>query len=169
MQTNAIDITSGDYRSLDMRPAQAATAEPGFMTLTSRDSPGVYGYPTRQHGARIAKRQMEAFEARQQVHTGAGTVRTLAPGTTFTLTDHAEFDAGTDEERTFVVVRAVHMMHNNLRAEIRASAEQSLGRSTLDQGGERPIHRNHIDAICSSVPKLRWVSFGACARAATRG
>ncbi len=152
LQTNAIDISSWDYRSLDMRPAAATTAEAGLMPLTSRDSPGLYGYPTREHGARIAKRQMEAFEARQQIHTGAGTVRTLAPGTTFTLTDHAEFDSGTEEERTFAVVRAVHVMHNNLRADIRASVDQALGRSPLDQGGERPMYRNRIEAICSSVP-----------------
>ncbi|MES2759095.1 MAG: type VI secretion system tip protein TssI/VgrG [Pseudomonadota bacterium] len=152
LQTNAVDISSWDYRALDTRPALAATADAAFMQLASRDTPGIYAYPTREHGMRIANRQMEALEARQHVHVGAGTVRTLAPGTTFTLTDHAELDAGTDDERTFLVVRAVHLMHNNLRAEMRASVDQSLGRSPLDSDGQRPLYRNRIDTIRSSIP-----------------
>jgi type VI secretion system secreted protein VgrG len=152
LQTNAVDISSWDYRSLDTRPAVAATADSDFMPLVSRDAPGGYAYPTREQGNRTVTRQMEAIEAGQQVHVGAGTVRTLAPGTIFTLTDHAQLDAGSEDERTFIVTRTAHTMHNNLRAEMRASVERSLGRSPLDQTAQRPLYRNLIDTIRSSVP-----------------
>ncbi|MDB5937408.1 MAG: type secretion protein, partial [Massilia sp.] len=154
LQTNAVDVSSWDYRSLNTRPALAATADASLMPLVSRDMPGVYAYPTREHGGRVANHQIEALEATQHMHVGAGTVRTLAPGTSFTLTDHAELDAGSVDERTFLVVRATHLMHNNLRAEMRASVDQSLGRSPLDNvsGHERPLYRNRIDAIRSSIP-----------------
>jgi type VI secretion system secreted protein VgrG len=154
LQTNAVDVSSWDYRSLSTRPAQAATADASFIPLVSRDMPGVYAFPTREHGGRIAKHQIEALEAAQHVHAGAGTVRTLAPGTSFTLTGHAELDAGSVDERTFLVVRASHVMNNNLRAEMRASVDHSLGRSPLEQdtGGERPLYRNRIEAVRSSIP-----------------
>jgi type VI secretion system secreted protein VgrG len=165
MQTNAVEISSWDYRTIDTRPAVAATADMGAMQLTSRDTPGVYAYPTREQGLRIANHQMQAFEARQQVYVGAGTVRTLAPGTTFTLAGHAVLDAHPDEDRNFLVLRATHLMHNNLRAEIRSSVEQSLGQSKIGlaiqnpqlRGGgtdsnPRPLYRNRIDALRSKVP-----------------
>ncbi|HEU4375111.1 MAG TPA: type VI secretion system tip protein TssI/VgrG, partial [Telluria sp.] len=149
LQTNAVEIASWDYRTRSMRPALAASSGAGAITLASRDTPGAYAYATHEQGARIANNQMQAFEARQETHVGAGTVRTLAPGTTFTLVDHVADDAN------FLVVRAVHWMHNNLRADIRASVEQSLGPSEQHPsafGGERALYRNRIEAIRSTIP-----------------
>ena len=96
-------------------------------------------------------------------------MRTLAPGTTFTLTGQAQFDlAASDDERSFLVVRTVHLMHNNLSADLQASLMQRLGKGLLatligeEQNtslhklgkamGERPLYRNRIDAIRSNVP-----------------
>jgi type VI secretion system VgrG family protein len=161
LQTNAIEISSWDYRTLDTRPAMAATADPAAMPLTSRDTPGAYAYATREQGMRIANNQMQALEARQVIHVGAGTVRTMAPGTTFTLADHGVLDNRPEQERNFVVLRATHLMHNNLHAEMRARVEQSLGQSPLELamqrapavgGAQRPLYRNRIDALPSSVP-----------------
>jgi type VI secretion system secreted protein VgrG len=59
---------------------------------------------------------MQALEAAREIHVGAGTVRTLAPGTTFALTGQAQFDlAASDDERSFLVIRTVHLMHNDRR------------------------------------------------------
>ena len=159
MQTNAVDISSWDYRSLDTRPALAAAADVDGVALASRDTPGAYAYATREQGMRIANNQMQALQARQEIQVGAGTVRTLAPGTTFTLAEHA----GAGDESSFLVLRVLHLMHNNLRAEMRTGVEQSLGRSVLDVAleqdqppgndlGTRPLYRNRIDAIRSSIP-----------------
>ncbi|MDQ2989413.1 MAG: type VI secretion system tip protein VgrG, partial [Pseudomonadota bacterium] len=152
LQTNAVEIASWDYRTRGLRPALAATNDAGAITLTSRDMPGAYAYATREQGARIANNQMQALEAQQEIHVGAGTVRTLAPGTTFTLVDHVA------DDDNFLVVRMVHLMHNNLRADIRASVEQSLGHGPLASAigqlhaPERVLYRNRLDAICSAVP-----------------
>jgi type VI secretion system VgrG family protein len=169
-QINAIELSSWDYRSLDTRPVSAVSADIGDEApLVSRDTPGAYAYQSREQGQRIADNQLQAFEASKEIHVGAGTVRTLAPGTTFTLTGHAQFDlAAGDDQRSFLVVRTVHLMHNNLNAELKASLTQRLGQGALaaliakeeshslhtvgKAIGERPLYRNRIDAIRSNIP-----------------
>jgi len=111
---------------------------------------------------------MQALDAARETHIGAGTVRTLAPGTTFTLHGQAQLDlADSDDARTFVVQRVIHLAHNNLSMETKAAASKLLGQSPLDalieaergaslhatgkDKGERPLYRNRIDAIRSSV------------------
>lgn len=99
-QTNAIEMGSWDYRSLDQRPV-AAYGDASGATLLSRDAPGAYAYASREQGQRIAVRQLQALQAGKEVHVGAGTVRTLSPGTTFSLHGHALFDAAGGDERHF--------------------------------------------------------------------
>lgn len=136
--------------------------------MSSRDVPGAYAYASSTQGQRIADNHMQALEARKEVHIGAGTVRTLAPGTTFTLSGQAQLDQADDDDgRNFLVVRAIHLMHNNLSADMTSSLMQTLGRGALatlidreQQGslhaigagpGERPLYRVRIDAIRSRV------------------
>ncbi|WP_229510421.1 type VI secretion system Vgr family protein [Pseudoduganella plicata] len=163
-----VELGSWDYRSNDTRRVGAASAlaAPGAPSL--RDAPGAYAYTSREHGQRIADRQLEAIEAGREIFTGAGTVRTLSPGTTFALQDHALLDAAPDSERTFIVTRVLHLAHNNLAAEVRSVLERTLGvnalaeRIAMEQGrslhavgtgiAERPLYRNRIDAIRSNVP-----------------
>jgi type VI secretion system secreted protein VgrG len=170
LQTNAIELSSWDYRSLGTRPV-SAHSQPGNtnISLVSRDTPGAYAYASRAQGQRIADLQLEALEARKEIHIGAGTVRTCSPGTTFTLTGQHAFDAAQDDDaRSFLVVRAVHLMHNNLSAEMTATLTRQLGQSALDAlirretgdslhtvgkgAGERPLYRVRIDAIRSKTP-----------------
>ncbi|NVI83519.1 type VI secretion system Vgr family protein [Janthinobacterium sp. BJB401] len=165
-QTNAIEIGSWDYRSRDQRPV-AVHGDFSGATLLSRDVPGAYAYASREQGQRIAVRQLQALQACKEIHVGAGTVRTLSPGTTFTLHGHALFDAASDDERHFLIVRTVHLMHNNLSADLQASIRQRISTGLLamaiskeqDSGllqgagiAERPLYRNRVDAIRSSTP-----------------
>lgn len=167
LSTNAIELGSWDYRTVRQRQAGIAAANPDAPLLTSRDAPGAYAWPGRAQAERIARNQLEALEAQQQVHTGAGTVRSLAPGTTFTLDGHAAFDElDHDDARTFVIVRAVHLMHNNLSAEVLGSVARLLGqgavalaaseepglRAARSAGEDRPLYRNRIDAVPSRLP-----------------
>ncbi|HEX9172394.1 MAG TPA: type VI secretion system tip protein TssI/VgrG, partial [Telluria sp.] len=163
-------ISSWDYRSRGARPVYAGADNDGSgFPLSSSDAPGAYAYPTREHGQRIANRHMQALAVAKETHTGAGTVRTFAPGTTFTLRGQAELDqADGDAARTFAILRVTHLAHNNLSAELQSTITQALGRGGLDpdhaeargdrqQGsarpiGERPLYRNRIDAIRSAVP-----------------
>lgn len=168
LQPTAIELSSWDYRSRDCRPVSSGSASPSDISLVSRDAPGVYAYASRSHGQRIADRQMEALEARREIFVGAGTVRTLAPGTTFTLSGHAVHDmAKGDDARSFAVTRVLHLMHNNLTAELRAKVEERVGTAAVaaviatdqtsslhavgKQPGERPLYRNCINAVRAST------------------
>jgi uncharacterized protein involved in type VI secretion and phage assembly len=157
MTAAGVDVDSWDYRGTNMRRVSAADSDGPLL----RDTPGAYAYTSREHGQRIADRQLEALRASREIFTGAGTVRTLVPGTTFTLVDHAM------AQDTFVVLRVLHLAHNNLTAQVK-DATRTLGENPLaalierEQGGslhaagsaiaERPLYRNRIDAIRSSVP-----------------
>lgn len=168
-QTNGIELSSWDYRTRGERPVSAGGSAADGMPLVSRDAPGAYAYASREQGQRIAEQQLQAFTAGKEVFVGAGTVRTLAPGTTFTLTGQAQTDAAAnDDERSFLVVRTVHLMHNNLDAELGGGLLQRFGQGLLDMllgdeetgslhaGGksiaERAPYRNRIDAIRSKIP-----------------
>jgi type VI secretion system secreted protein VgrG len=169
--TNAVELRSWDYRAVNDRPVSALDASDAPV-LTSRDTPGAYAYSSREQGQRIAERQVEALAAARQQHVAAGTVRTLAPGTTFTLHGHAQFD-GT----TFAIVRAVHLMHNNLSADLLGGVIKLLGQGAVAAAGDRefklhalvgsddislhavgtamgqrPLYRNRLDVLPDSVP-----------------
>ena len=168
--TDAVQISSWDYRALSDRPVGATgTGADGRELLTSVDAPGTYAYQSRTQGQRIADNQVQALDAARESHIGAGTVRTLAPGTTFALEGQSLLDlAEHDDARNFTILRVIHLAHNNLSTDAREQAAKLLGRSPLElaideerQGslhatgaakGERPLYRNRIDAIRSSVP-----------------
>ena len=168
-QVSAVEVASWDYRTLNQRPVSVAVPSP--VELTSRDTPGAYAYSSRAQGSRIAKRQLEALQARQETYIGAGTARTMAPGTTFTLHDHSKFDGGDDAR--FAVVRVRHLAHNNLNADTSNALERLLGacpvrRASLAElatslhatgraEGARPVYRNRIDAIRANTPyRSQW-------------
>jgi type VI secretion system secreted protein VgrG len=161
LATDAIEMGSWNYRTVRQRRVDAAGVG-GDVSLASRDAPGVYAWPDREQGQRIANNQIEALEASRQVHVAAGTVRSFAAGTTFTLHGHALFDAADhDDERSFLITRAVHLMHNNLGADVLGSVNKLLGKGTVTASAAdefslsadaRPIYRNRIDAIPSRVP-----------------
>ncbi len=165
LQTTAVELSSWDYRTVDSRSVSASAVQTGGEHLVSRDVPGAYAYASREQGQRIADNHIQALEAGREVFTGAGTVRTLAPGTTFTLADHAVQD---DDERRFTITRTVHLMHNNLSADLQAELHRQMGVAALaeriiaqqdgslhavgDSMGQRPLYRNCIDAIRASLP-----------------
>ncbi|MEQ6341572.1 MAG: DUF2345 domain-containing protein [Gammaproteobacteria bacterium] len=130
-------------------------------------------YKNRWDGWTLTNHLLQALEVRNKIFTGAGTVRTLAPGTTFTLHGHAGYDlmslagataplgsTGTtaDTDNTFVVLRVIHRAHNNLNADLHAQVERALGTVVTngpdgdDAPGARPLYRNCIDAIRSHIP-----------------
>ncbi len=167
--TNAVELSSWDYRSVGVRPVTADANNGGAdnVRLVSRDIPGAYAYESSEQGQRIADNQLQAMIAARKVYTGAGTVRTLSPGTTFTLTDHATNDPTSSRENGFLIVRVVHLMHNNLSAELKSDVMKRLKLGALDsiignehahslhatgtEVGERPLYRNRIDAINSDI------------------
>ena len=169
LQTNGIDMRSWDYRTLDTRQVSAIGMNGAAAALVSSDVPGAYAYANRVQGQRIVDNQMKALDAGREVFIGAGTVRTLRPGTTFTLAGQAVFDmAESDDARGFTIIRTVHLMHNNLSADLASNVIKRVGKALLSvliddeqntslhavgaNHGERPLYRNRIDAIRASVP-----------------
>ena len=164
LQTNAVELASWDYRSRGLRAVTSSVLD--AIALPSRDLPGVYAYASREHGQRIADRQLEALQVEREVHVGAGTVRSFIPGTTFTLHDHSRFDGG--EDAAFTLVRVRHLAHNNLDTDtgnalarllgqclLRKQNEEELASSLHAVGrepGTRPVYRNRFEAIPSRVP-----------------
>lgn len=172
LRANAVELSSWDYRTRGMRPVSATGSSAQQPHLPVRDVAGAYGYETREQGQRMADNRMKALDASRAVHTGAGTVRTLAPGTRFTLHGQAQLDVAAvnsgDDARTFAIVRVVHLAHNNLSTDVQAAVTRALGQGALAAAigaeqehslhsvgagkGERPIYRNRIDAIAIATP-----------------
>ncbi|NMM37732.1 MAG: type VI secretion system tip protein VgrG [Glaciimonas sp.] len=180
--TNAIAIASWDYRTANTRTVSATSAahsatanSSDATTLLAQDAPGAYAFENRAQGERIANNQLQAIEARNKIFTGAGTVRTLAPGTTFTLSGHSDSNDdnsdnsnnsnnSSEDNNTFVVLRVVHLAHNNFSAALQGQIAQRLGAAALDnapsaqsaQNTEAPqnphaLYRNRIDAIRAKI------------------
>ena len=162
-------MCSWDYRSRSSRPVSASTCKgSGPQEMTCQDTLGAYAYETRGEGQRLVDNQLQALQLAKETHRGAGTVRTLAAGTTFVLSGQAHLDRAKDDEaRAFVVTRVTHMANNNLSAELRSAVTQALGDDPMSAlgiekrdgmnadgtaSGQRPLYRNRIDAILRQVP-----------------
>ena len=144
-QTTGLELSSWDYRSLDQRQVSAVGGESGQVELVSRDTLGPYAYESRQQGQRMADHLLQGLVARKEIYVGAGTVRTMAPGTTFTLLGQAQFDLGDhDDNRTFAVLRTVHLMHNNLSADLKAEVVKRIKTAALalliDEEADGSLH-----------------------------
>jgi type VI secretion system secreted protein VgrG len=140
VHTSRLQLASLDYRSLSLRE-QSQTADAQFNASASAgsddaqalpelglsDIPGVYAYEDSAQGERLALRQMQALDAQREQVQGVGTLRSAAPGTTFTLEDHAEHN-GSDEARDrFVILSVQHRARNNLSAHHQAQVTSLLG------------------------------------------
>ena len=83
----ALHTASWDYRMVDSQraSAEADAAHDQPMPLAYIDQPGAYAYETAEQVARLAEVQLQALSNQRKQFMGKGTVRTMAPGTTFEL------------------------------------------------------------------------------------
>jgi type VI secretion system secreted protein VgrG len=127
VRTGSVQMASLDYRSVDTRPVSQQGVDAPLPSLGIIDVPGVYAYEDSAQGERLALRQAQAIDARRAWVHGKGSVRSMAPGSLFTLLDHPTHD-GTDEQRDrFVVLTVKHVARNNLAADAKAQVESLLG------------------------------------------
>lgn len=162
--TGEVALQSWDYRTLDQRAASAGGPGDSGLALTASDVPGVYAYSSREHGQRLAERRLQALDVARANVTGAGTVRTMAPATHFALLG----EPVTGDSGDFIATRVLHLMHNNLAAQMRSRIQRELGDAALQllndadlaesrhaAGGaiaDRPLYRNRVDAIDAALP-----------------
>jgi len=119
--SHSVSISSWDYRSLDARLSSSAgqpDAHAADMPLTRFDTPGAYAWPDRETGERFARHLQESLDAQSQTLTGEGSVRTLSPGSRFTLLGHFDADApeaqSEADRNRYAVIRVSHHARNNL-------------------------------------------------------
>lgn len=144
---STLHTASFDYRVVGNHSAsaQADAGHDQAFELTHTDQPGAYAFEDAAQADRRALVQMQALESARKRFEGQGTVRTLAPATTFVLAGHADHDAsllsnpstGVGEPGTeahFAVLGVVHRARNNLSADAQAGLAQLFVQTALGHG-----------------------------------
>ena len=113
----SVTTLSYDYKAKKIVAASVPTnRQVGSMNapqLESYDTPGLYAYASADEAQRYARLQMEALEAASQRWQARSTVRTLRPGTRFSLTQ-GPLGGHTETAPVYNVLRVVSMGINNL-------------------------------------------------------
>ncbi|WP_428828240.1 type VI secretion system Vgr family protein [Azonexus sp. IMCC34842] len=166
IDTAEINASSWDYRSLSPRPQSAgsAIANGAVPRTVAWHDPGQYAWQNSAHGERMQGNQRQGIDARLKQYQGEGTVRSGAPGTTFSLAEHPEHDLDPVEQRQFLITAITHRARNNLGESIPELID-SLGPVADDN--EIPFaqltdfYRNRLSAIRTGIawrPEGRHIS-----------
>ncbi|USX23980.1 type VI secretion system tip protein VgrG [Oxalobacteraceae bacterium OTU3CINTB1] len=163
-------VLSYDYKAKSAVSASVPTNQPiggaNAPMLESYDTPGQYFFADGAQAQRYALLQMEANEARRHLWDARSTVRTLRPGTRFTLTQGPL--AGGEAEAAYVVLRVVSVGVNNLPTPAKQGLEELFGPipELLEESlREQPEnfaaviaqasdsgYANHFEAIAADTP-----------------
>ncbi|WP_233233155.1 type VI secretion system Vgr family protein [Bordetella sp. LUAb4] len=153
--TNGVRLASWDYRGASSRVVSVQAPVDGLnnkMALLDADYPGQYAFEDDAQGDRLAHNALAALRVPASTYDGAGTVRTLAAGQRFTLTDHyagADVDTDRAESNAFLVLRVEHTARNNLQASL-GQAFEDLGEGMAGASGEI-FYQNRVTAIPAAV------------------
>ncbi len=77
------------------------------------DYMGQYTHGTPEDGERLVRNRIEALELKGKTFVGLSNCRAMRPGHTFELTQHYEHDAGSAEDRQFLMMSIEHHGSNN--------------------------------------------------------
>lgn len=180
--TNTLSVSSWNETQVSIVSNQQDTSHNNgdAPNLSSTDFPGARRFGTRAQVERTAQIQLEAMEARNKTYAGNSTVRTLAPGTTFTLTGHAIHDldrkidgkesAGQDGA-TYAIISVRHQGRNNLASDVGTLAKKAWGNSIANIAGnkaeernkaepEEPLYSNEFTALRTDIPWRAMLSNG---------
>jgi type VI secretion system VgrG family protein len=122
-QTGQVARASWDYRSLSLRPAQAQADGPAVDALDD-DTAGPYAWTGNAQGQLRARQHLDARHVDACLVDGSGSVRRLAPGRSFRLSEHPTQDA-----EPLACLRVEHHARNNLDADVQGAIEQALGQA----------------------------------------
>ena len=108
-----INAICGEYGSLK---ASTGSSQPAGslpkMEVYRYDGP--YTYQDLDEGERFTRLAMDALDAQAKQFEAESNVRHLQPGYSFELARHWEMDAGSQDDRTFLVLSIDHAAWNNL-------------------------------------------------------
>ncbi|AYA48920.1 type VI secretion system tip protein VgrG [Ralstonia pseudosolanacearum] len=139
--TNAVTVSSWNYKALAATAAQASASDPGgeLPALGAFEAAGPYRFADAQGAGRAARLRMQAHEGAYLRYLGQGSVRQLGPGQRFTLTQH--FDT---RHSQFVTLSVEHEAANNLGADL----ARLLGTTDIESGR----YRNRFVAVPAEAP-----------------
>ncbi|MGC5884615.1 type VI secretion system Vgr family protein [Ralstonia pseudosolanacearum] len=139
--TNAVTVSSWNYKALAATAAQASASDPGgeLPALEVFEAAGPYRFADAQGAGRAARLRMQAHEGAYLRYLGQGSVRQLGPGQRFTLTQH--FDT---RHSQFVTLSVEHEAANNLGADL----ARLLGTTDIESGR----YRNRFVAVPAEAP-----------------
>ncbi len=158
LRAASLTLASRDYRTLSLRDGSDWGSEAVVDALSQHDVPGLYAYEDAAQGARLARVQMEAFDAQRERVQARGSWRTAAPGSRFTLTDHPVHDGSDTARDEFAVISVIHRARNNLAADHQAALNALLGLPSREQGaapanaGDEPLYECVLDAQPTRLP-----------------
>lgn len=143
IDTGELNATSWDYRGRSTRPQSTGSSDSGagLRTVVWHD-PGQYAWQNSAHGERMLTNLRQAIDARCTQYRGEGTVRTGAPGTTFTLAEHPQHERQPAEQRRFLITAVTHQARNALTSGVSGGVE----------GQTVELYRNQIQAIPANMP-----------------
>ncbi|HCY61749.1 MAG TPA: type VI secretion system tip protein VgrG [Oxalobacteraceae bacterium] len=170
--TNAIAVASWNERQISTIASQQSSghANGDVPELLASDHSGLRHFDSGESADRIAQLQLEALEARNKTYHGEGTVRTLAPATTFVLNGHAVHDRDRqndgDAAATFAVIAVQHFGRNNLGSQAQAlidsvfannsqsaaQSRQGAGKNSGKGKEEEPLYHNRFTALRADIP-----------------
>ena len=158
--TNAIVLCSWNETQVKLINTEIHTAHDNgdVPLLSSVDHPGARRFDAHDAVERTARLQLEALEARNKTYSGDSTVRTLAPATTFVLTEHAIHDADRqrdgDKAATFAVIGVQHRARNNLSSEARTLIKNVFTNTLREPAEEQdePLYSNRFTALRADIP-----------------
>jgi len=160
LQTNAVAL--GSWHEQQVRTVQgrhgSAIDNGNAPLLASSDHPGPRRFAANADAERQARLQQQALDARTKSYEGTGTVRTLAPGTTFVLTGHPIHDAdlaASGMAASFAVIAVRHRGRNNLCSDARMLIDQLFANTaTATETGHaaEPLYGNRFRALRADIP-----------------
>jgi type VI secretion system secreted protein VgrG len=162
--TNSVSVSSWNESQVGVISSQLDTSHNNgdAPTLQSTDFPGQSHFESREQVERTAQIHLEAVEARNKIYTGSSTVRTLAPGTTFTLIGHGIHDldrlAGGDSNATYAVISVKHKGRNNLSSDVRILTKGTWGNSlthlsnATNPAEDEPLYQNEFSTLRADIP-----------------
>ncbi|KVR36235.1 Rhs element Vgr protein [Burkholderia ubonensis] len=119
LQIESAQLTSRsfDYKRPDLpRQVQGVTDTQNKLPTDGEvyDYPGAYMWSDREQGERLAQIRLEERKSRMKRFHGVGGLRCAMPGRRFELHGHPVHDAGSQQDREFVLLGVDWLIRNNL-------------------------------------------------------
>ncbi|CAM3518685.1 type IV secretion protein Rhs [Pseudomonas floridensis] len=115
-QPAKISVQTFDYRQPNNRipvTMNSLNQQGDAPSYELYDYMGQYTHGSPADGEILVRNRIEALELKGKTFLGSSNCRALRPGYTFELTQHYEHDAGTAEDRQFLIMTVEHRGSNN--------------------------------------------------------